>query len=1050
MSKERWLVALLLVLTGSLAAPTAASALRLEPAAGSPISGVGHISDIASADFNGDDEDDLVLASGSSPFGLAVQLSNSDGTFTPAATIDPGAPGYYGAWTGDFNGDGKMDIVAQPYTQLVLKTYLGAGDGTFSFSQQTYMPDNGLGSRDSLAVGDMNNDGRDDLVVGHAGSDISTAIANPGGGFTFYSQIGGGSNYKGAAIGDLNADGVLDAVVATSTQVFPLRGNGTGIFSQIAGPTSMPAPYDQINSLASADFDGDGRADIAAASGSSTENSDVVQTFFGQNDTSLLLNPNFFGAVHSNMDLSGVHAGEFNGNGKADLAYVTSEPSCDCPDPVRGAGVALGNGIGWFVPATGSPFRGGDPQFAPVWQMTTGDFDGNGATDLAISIFGGSGGAKVLLNTADLISDDSSVQFGDQKVNTSSAFELPDLVNDGGPDIDVTGITIEGADAGQFSLSPSSQACLGVIPPVQRCQIGVRFSPTSTGDKSARIEVEYAQSETPFTLDLTGKGVASAASPSPANLGFGSIRINTTRTETVTVNSTGDAVLEIGQLGLTGDDAARFSISDDNCSDEDIPPGEDCTVKVTAAPTATGDIDAALEFPNDGNGVSQVPLAATGINPGLDVAPTSYDFVEGEVNGPGQGNSFTITSSGTTPLVVDDISVGGPDASDFSLAGSGCIGTPHTTGQTCSFTGIFHPDAGPVDARSATFIIESNAGQTTVPVTGTATYGDTVITPDPVEFGQVKIDGETVTRTVTLSAEGTASMYVDEIAVTGGHPELFEIVEDGCSGQQTPAGDSCAVDIRFDPDSIGDKASSLTVDTFSQVQSTELSASGIDPAGSLTPASHDFGAADIGVTYGHPTKDFILKSTGTTPLEVQNFFDGGTENSFTIAGAEACVRAVAPGTSCQVSVTFDPKSGEPGERNGQFAFGTNAGQMAATYRGEATKLPDPPETVEASLKLKAPGKVKRGRKLTVTATVKNTGTTVISGLVLKTTVAKKLARKPKTIKVSSLAPGASVKRKIKVAVKKSAKAGKKLKVTVAASAAGKKLAAASRSAKIKK
>lgn len=1050
MSNNRWLVAVLIVVAAVLATPTAASALKLEPAAGSPISGVGHISDIASADFNGDGEDDLALASGSSPYGLAVQISNGDGTFTPAATIEPGAPGYYGAWTGDFNGDGKMDIVAQPYTLSVLRTFLGAGDGTFTFGQQTYMPDNGLGSRDALAVGDMNNDGRDDLVVGHAGSDISTAIANPSGGFTFYSQIGGGSNYKGAAIGDLNADGVLDAVVATSTQIFPLRGNGTGIFSQIAGPTSMPAPYDQINSLASADFDGDGRADIAAASGSSTENSDVVQTFFGQNDTSLLLNPNFFGAVHSSMDLSGVHTGEFNGNGKADLAYVTSEPTCNCPDPVRGAGVALGNGDGWFVPATGSPFRGGDPQFAPVWQMTTGDFDGNGATDLAISIFGGSGGAKVLLNTADLISDESSVQFGDQKVNTSSPFELPDLVNDGGPDINVTGITIEGADADQFSLSPPSLNCVGVLPPVQRCQIGVRFSPTSTGNKSARIEVEYAQSDTPFTLNLTGKGVASAASASPANLGFGSMRINTTRTETVTVNSTGDAVLEIGQLSLTGADAVRFSISDDDCSEEDVAPGQSCTVKVTAAPTVTGTIAAVLQVPHDGNGGSQVPLAATGIDPGLSVSPASYDFTEGEVNGPGQGNSFTVTSNGATPLIVDHISVGGTDAADFDLGGSNCIGTPLSAGQSCTFTGIFHPSAGPDDERSASFVIDSNAPQRTVPVTGTATYGDTVITPDPVEFGNVKIDGETVTKTVTLTAAGTASMYVDEIKVTGAYPELFEIVDDGCSDQQTPSGDSCDVVIRFDPDSAGDKTSYLWVDTFSQTQSPELSAAGIDPAGSLTPASHDFGSVEIGATSGLPSQEFLLKSTGETPLELSGPAITGSEKSFEVVKSASCGDTLAPGNSCPVTVTFKPEDGQAGERTGSFSFDTNAGRMTASYKGTATQPAPPPLVTSASVKLKSAGKVKRGKKLAVTITLKNTGTATISGLTLKTAVTKKLAKAPKAVKVSSLAPGASIKRKVKVAVKKKARAGKKLKVTVTASAAGKKLAAATRSAKIKK
>ena len=84
----------------------------------------------------------------------------------------------------------------------------------------------------------------------------------------------------------------------------------------------------------------------------------------------------------------------------------------------------------------------------------------------------------------------------------------------------------------------------------------------------------------------------------------------------------------------------------------------------------------------------------------------------------------------------------------------------------------------------------------------------------------------------------------------------------------------------------------------------------------------------------------------------------------------------------------------------------------------------------------------------VKATVKNTGKATAKPVQLKTTVPGKLAKKPKAIKISSLAADKSVTKKIKVKVKKSAKKGKKLKVKVVASASGFLKKTATRSVKV--
>ena len=114
---------------------------------------------------------------------------------------------------------------------------------------------------------------------------------------------------------------------------------------------------------------------------------------------------------------------------------------------------------------------------------------------------------------------------------------------------------------------------------------------------------------------------------------------------------------------------------------------------------------------------------------------------------------------------------------------------------------------------------------------------------------------------------------------------------------------------------------------------------------------------------------------------------------------------------------------------------------------QVTPRPPPPVT-RIGIGLKSVNKVKAGRKLKLTATLRNTGETDVFGLVVKATVSKRLAAKPKPAKVAGLDSGDSAKRTIKVPVKRTAKAGAKMKVKVTASAAGKVLATATRIVKV--
>lgn len=184
---------------------------------------------LASGDFNGDGKLDLAVANGASS-SVSIYLGKGDGTFTAGEIVAVPGNCLIGSLTaGDFNGDQKVDLLAACSFQSTLWVLPGLGTGQFGSGVSTTLPLVILmgfaeGNFEGVSVADFNGDGKLDVAVDLANTDlmdINISIMLGNGDGTFQAPVavvttGSATNVVAA---DMNGDGKPDLVVAVSQYV---------------------------------------------------------------------------------------------------------------------------------------------------------------------------------------------------------------------------------------------------------------------------------------------------------------------------------------------------------------------------------------------------------------------------------------------------------------------------------------------------------------------------------------------------------------------------------------------------------------------------------------------------------------------------------------------------------------------------------------------------------------------------------------------------------------------------------------------------------------
>jgi VCBS repeat-containing protein len=278
---------------------------------------------VAIGDLNGDSKPDLVIADDETPGAVSVLLGNGNGTFQPQASY-PTGPGPTSVAIGDFNRDGRPDIVVTngSFESNSVSVLVGNGDGTFG---PHVMYAAGV-APSSVAVGDLNGDGKLDIVTTNFGgfntsNNVSVLLGNGDGSFQPQTKYAVTGTPLSVAIGDLNGDGRLDLAVASNdtNTVSVLLGKGDGTFQ----PETTHAASVGPSGIAIADFDGDGKPDLVSANFGSNTARASLSLLLGNGDGTVQAQTNYPTGTASNH----VAVADLNGDSRPDA--VTSNQGSD-------------------------------------------------------------------------------------------------------------------------------------------------------------------------------------------------------------------------------------------------------------------------------------------------------------------------------------------------------------------------------------------------------------------------------------------------------------------------------------------------------------------------------------------------------------------------------------------------------------------------------------------------------------------------------------------------------------------------------------------------
>jgi hypothetical protein len=900
---------------------------------------------IATGDFNGDGILDLVSANQADNT-VSVVMGNVDGGLNPPVSYATG-PQPTAMVSGDFNNDGILDLavtdgncayqlVGMALSELICDAgtvSILLGNGDGSFQPHL---DYATGKDPSaLAAGDFNGDGKLDLAIVNA-EDGSVSVLPGQGDGTFQSQV----VYKvaigqGLVIGDFNNDHKLDLAVGGPSVML---GNGDGTFQ---APISYVGSSQQTGpALAAADFNLDGKLDLYAGGA----------LFLGNGDGTFVLH-----ATYPVAKGEAATAADLNRDGKPDLVIAQQS---------GGVSVLLGNGDGSFQTTVkyAAANYGSD--------VLVADVNGDGRLDLAVANsgcgtqFGCSATGPASISLLLGLGDGTFVggtQYPFQSGNPSLQVVSADFNGDGKPDF--------AAQTPNTAQTTSTLAVyLGNGDGTLQPQISTTVSSNGdiaaadlNGDGKADIAMVYANCtqgacQPGYAAVLIGNGDGTFQSPVPYATGLqpGSLVIG---------DFNGDGKPDLATSNSTSDNISILL----NNGGGTFPAHVEYPTGLAPGNIISGD------FNGDGK-LDLVVTTETGFSlllgngdgtfrPHLDsVISEAGPLAAGDFNSDGKLDLAVSTQQDSQPLVIllgngdgtfqiaapsGGVS-GYPAVGDFNADGKPDLLMNGATIMLGNGDGTFRGPFGVSGGTGIVAVVDINHDGVPDVVGGTGystAAGEIVVllstafkavAPAALNFGSQGVGTTSAPQTITISNPASVSFNITNIAASGNFSQTNDC------GVSLAAGAHCAITVSFSPTTSGLEPGAITLSDSTKTgpATIPLSGTGVNgPALTVNPDRAIFPSQTVG-TSSKPTP-VMLVNTGNSGLNITGISLSGKDSS-DFTQTNNCGASLAAGGTCTVNVTFSPTTG--GSRMASISIsGTEPGspqlvELVGTALGPAATL----------------------------------------------------------------------------------------------------------------
>jgi len=437
---------------------------------------------------------------------------------------------------------------------------------------------------------------------------------------------------------------------------------------------------------------------------------------------------------------------------------------------------------------------------------------------------------------------------------------------------------------------------------------------------SGTLPADAVESDAPCTRSL---------SAIPAQVEYGSVSISQPGIATIAITSAGSCRTRAISHAIGGANAGDFAVASSSCAGTELPPGAVCSIDLRFAPASTGAKQATLDLDGGDQPLRVVVQgAATTAAQRWTIQPGVVFFLSTAVSQTSAAQRFTVTSLHAQPSSASiQVSLAGPDPSEFRVVGDTCSPAALAPGETCFVDVVFSPSS--TGAKLASLGLSDLILGTASATLNATAVGEALllISPAMIDFGPNAVLGS-VSLVTVMNAGGVATGPL-AVSLSGANASTYEITNDQCTAISLSSAQSCTFQVRATCTGAGSVANAVASVTASPGGTRSIPITGTVGGAACngvllpTPTTYQFADQPV-MTSSAPAMFLCTNNTGqpTIPLPPTEL-RGTNPADFTIT-SDSCGGVIVPvNGTCSVGVAFSPRSG--GFKNASlYAAGSNA------------------------------------------------------------------------------------------------------------------------------